>query len=229
MSLAPNDLEKGGRIGHNLYPAMSYVPPPPRKLANPSPLGLFSFASTTLLLSFINAQTRKLTDPNMVVGMAFAVGGLAQVLAGMCEFVVGNTFGYTAFCSYGGFWISLGLIFWPSSGILAAYEDDAHALNSALGLYMMVWFIFTFILIIPSARHTAGLLSVISVLAVTFLVLGIGHLTQTTGIIKVGGYLGCITAFLAYYTGAQGLFATEGVPFSLPNPTFKKKTGGFSY
>lgn len=116
MSLAPNDLEKGGRIGHNLYPgafgvvntsvlaltnpsAMSYVPPPPRKLANPSPLGLFSFASTTLLLSFINAQTRKLTDPNMVVGMAFAVGGLAQVLAGMCEFVVGNTFGYTAFCS----------------------------------------------------------------------------------------------------------------------------------
>lgn len=77
--------------------AASCLAPAEPKRANPSPLGLFSFASTTLLLSFINAGTRHLSAPNMVVGMCFAVGGLAQVLAGMCEFVVGNTFGFTAF------------------------------------------------------------------------------------------------------------------------------------
>ena len=68
--------------------------------------GLISFASTTLLLSFVNVKTRGVTEPNIAVGMALAVGGLCQFLAGMWEFAAGNTFGATAFSSYGGFWFS---------------------------------------------------------------------------------------------------------------------------
>jgi len=76
--------------------------------------------------------------------MAFGVGGLCQLLAGMWEFAAGNTFGSTAFSSYGGFWISFGVLLTPGFGITTALADD---LNSALALYLSTWFIFTFIML----------------------------------------------------------------------------------
>ena len=79
--------------------------------------------------------------------MALGFGGLAQLLAGMWEFATGNTFGATAFTSYGGFWLSYGIIQWPSSGIKAAYTDPKE-LASALGIYLMAWFVS------PDARLT---------------------------------------------------------------------------
>jgi len=73
-----------------------------RKFGNPGPLGLFSFASTTLILSLFNVNARHIATPNLIVSMAIGVGGLVQLLAGMWEFAAGNTFGATAFSSYGG-------------------------------------------------------------------------------------------------------------------------------
>ncbi|KAG8730399.1 hypothetical protein FRC11_006770 [Ceratobasidium sp. 423] len=108
-----------------------------RKLGNPAPLGLFGFASTTLILSLYNAGARGITTPNAVLGMALGVGGLCQLLAGMWEFAAGNTFGATAFSMYGGFWLSFGCIYWPGSGILDAYKGAAAAqLPNALGIYV---------------------------------------------------------------------------------------------
>lgn len=78
---------------------------PVRKLANPAPLGLCGFAATTFLLSLVNVGTRGLAEANVVVGMAYGYGGLTQLLAGMWEMAVGNTFGATALSSYGAFWI----------------------------------------------------------------------------------------------------------------------------
>jgi succinate-acetate transporter protein len=129
--------------------------------------GLFSFASTTLILSLYNVNARHINTPNVVVGMAVGVGGLVQLLAGQWEFVCGNTFGATvrrallsslyprcltwlsqAFSSYGGFWLSFALIYLPGSGILAAYGPDTAAadqLADALGIYLITWFIVTFL------------------------------------------------------------------------------------
>lgn len=80
--------------------------------ANPSPLGLVSFANSTFLISLINVQARGISQPNIATGMAFFVGGLAQFVSGVCELATGNSFGMTVSCSYGGYWMSIGLLFW---------------------------------------------------------------------------------------------------------------------
>lgn len=82
-----------------------------RKFANPAPLGLLGFGATTFILSMYNVQARGITTPNVVLGMALGYGGLVQLLAGMWEFAAGNTFGATAFSSYGGFWFSFGALY----------------------------------------------------------------------------------------------------------------------
>ncbi|TFK65957.1 hypothetical protein BDN72DRAFT_173356 [Pluteus cervinus] len=121
--------------------------PSPSRIANPGSLGLFSFASTTLMLSLYNLQTRGIHAPNVVVGMAIFCGGLAQLLAGMWEFPRGNVFGGTAFTSYGAFWMSYATILIPGSGIVAAYTDAPGELSSALGIYLITWMLVTFFLL----------------------------------------------------------------------------------
>jgi len=186
-----------------------------RKFANPGPLGLFSFASTTLLLSLINVSARGVTTPNIIVSMAIGVGGLVQLLAGMWEFAAGNTFGATAFSSYGGFWLSFALIFWPSSGIAAAYTD-ADEFHNALGFYLMTWFTFTFIMFLGTHKASLALSSVFFFLWITFLLLGVSELTGNATIAKAGGAFGIITAMCAYYTGAAGLYTDESSYIQLP-------------
>ncbi|KAL1408695.1 hypothetical protein Q8F55_005508 [Vanrija albida] len=193
----------------------------PKKKANPGPLGLFCFASTTLLLSFINVKARHLAEPNIVTGLAFALGGAGQFLAGILEFCVGNTFGLTAFVSYGGFWISVGFLFWPSSGMLAAYKGTD--LDQALGLFMMVWFVFTTLMLLATFRSSAGLVAVFFFLSLTFLLLGIGYLLVKPVILKAAGYFGIVTAACAYYTALHGLLTAEAAPFGIPNPSLARK------
>ncbi|CCM02706.1 uncharacterized protein FIBRA_04812 [Fibroporia radiculosa] len=189
-----------------------------RKLGNPGPLGLFAFASTTLWLSFVNAGVRDINAPNAVASMALFVGGLCQLLAGMWEFACGNSFGATAFSMFGGFWMSYATIFIPGSGILAAYADNTTELNNMLGLYLEMWFIITSLLFIASTRRTLGLAALFLCLAITFLLLGIGKLVQSTstGTTKAGGAMGIITAFIAFYVGTAQLLVREESWFTLP-------------
>lgn len=128
----------GGEFQPGLYRA------PKKDFANPAPLGLSAFALTTFVLSLINMGTRGIAHPNIVVALAYGYGGLVQLLAGMWEMAVGNTFGATALSSYGGFWISFAIILTPGGfNIVSTLEDtteggsDAMFLNS-FGLYLMV-------------------------------------------------------------------------------------------
>lgn len=194
---------------------------PRRRIANPAPLGLLSFASTTLLLSFVNVKTRNVLEPNAAVGMAFGVGGLCQLLAGMWEFAAGNTFGSTAFSSYGGFWISFGILLTPGFGITAALAND---LNSALALYLSTWFIFTFIMFIASLRSNFGLVALFFFLDLTFLLLVIANaFPQHPNINVAGGALGIVTAFIAYYVGASELCPPGATYFTLPTGQLPKR------
>lgn len=192
-----------------------------RRIANPAPLGLMSFASTTLLLSFVNVKARDVLQPNAAVGMAFAVGGLCQFLAGMWEFAAGNTFGATAFTSYGGFWISFGILLTPGFGILDALKDD---LNSALALYLSTWFIFTFIMFIASLRSNVGLVALFFMLDLTFLLLTIANaLPQHPNLNVAGGALGIVTAFIAYYVGTSELCPPGATYFTFPTIQLPKR------
>ena len=187
--------------------------------ADPGPLGLAAFAGTTFMLSLINAGLvgdKSLVGGGllpMVAGLALAYGGLAQLLAGLWEFRTGNTFGAVAFCSYGAFWISFFLIVQIGvPGVVAA--KGAGEIFSGLGLYLWMWGIFTAYMFIASLRTTGAVALVFLLLAITFIVLGIGNsavagtTSVTNGTIKLGGYLGIITAIAAWYASFAAVLSS---------------------
>ncbi|KAB5589246.1 hypothetical protein CTheo_7314 [Ceratobasidium theobromae] len=217
----PQITNEGYAGGESLYHSMSVdtqraFPVYHRKLGNPTPLGLFSFASTTLILSLYNIGARGISVPNVVVAMTMGVGGLCQLLAGMWEFATGNTFGATAFSLYGGFWFSYGIIYLPSSGILGAYEGDSSQLSNALGIYLINWTLVTFLMFMGTFKSSVALISTFFFLLLTFMILAVGQFTGSASVNKTGGVLGCITAFLALYTGAAGLYSPDASHFVLP-------------
>ncbi|KAF9044468.1 FUN34 transmembrane protein [Panaeolus papilionaceus] len=182
--------------------------PRPSNIANPATLGLFSFASTTLMLSLYNLQVRSITHANVVVGMAIFCGGLAQLLAGMWEFPKGNTFGASAFTSYGAFWMSYATILIPSSGILTAFENP-HELSGALGIFLITWFLVTFFLLVASLRKSIAFIALFGMLSLTFLLLAIGEFNGLPKVTRGGGGLGVVTAIIAYYIGLSDLLASD--------------------
>jgi len=169
--------------------------------ADPAPLGLAGFALTTFALSLINANLVSSTALPMVAVLALTYGGIAQLLAGMWEFRRGNTFGAVAFSSFGTFWISL--YFLVFVGLPAIPKAEV---PSALGLYLWAWGIFTVYMFIASLRTTGAVALVFLLLAITFIVLGIGNsalsggTAATNSTIKLGGYVGIATAIVAWYT-----------------------------
>lgn len=168
--------------------------------ADPGPLGLAAFASTTFVLSMINANLVGGGALPVVLGMALAYGGIAQLLAGIWEFRTGNTFGAVAFCSFGAFWISFYILVH-----VAAADISKSELASALGLYLWTWGIFTTYMFLASLRTTGAIALVFLLLAVTFILLGIGNSSlaggtaTTNSTIKLGGYVGIATAIVAWY------------------------------
>jgi succinate-acetate transporter protein len=163
--------------------------------ADPGPLGLAAFALTTFVLSFFNSGLMGEKGIPIVLGLALAYGGLAQLLAGMWEFRTGNTFGATAFTSYGAFWLS----FWAFEQFFAKDITDKTQLAHSVGLYLIGWGIFTTYMFVASLRVSAAVAVVFALLAATFLLLGIGNATETDSIVKAGGFVGIATAIAAWY------------------------------
>ena len=164
--------------------------------ANPAPLGLSGFGLTTLVLSFVNANIvggGPATFP-IVLGMAIAFGGVAQLFAGMWEFRTGNTFGAVAFSSFGAFWISFFFLVSFNVAQLPKTEIDA-----ALGLYLWMWGIFTGMLFLCTFASPRALQLLFLLLTVTFILLGIGNSGASSGMIHAGGYFGIATGAVALY------------------------------
>jgi succinate-acetate transporter protein len=166
--------------------------------ADPAPLGLAAFALTTFLLSAKNAGWTHGTDAWL--GYAFAYGGIGQLLAGMWEFRNRNVFGATAFSTYGCFWIGLGLYikFLPAGATPAQIGND-------LGWILLAFAIFNTYMLLWSARVNAAVFAVFLTLELTEIVLFVGNFSSSTGIIKIGGYVGIITALCAWYASSAGV------------------------
>ncbi|GAA5830607.1 hypothetical protein JCM11251_002531 [Rhodosporidiobolus azoricus] len=211
--------------GHPLDRSQPAFPTYHRKLANPAPLGLCGFALTTFILSLINVEARGITVPQVVVGPALWYGGLAQLLAGMWEFATGNTFGATAFSSYGAFWLSYAFIVSPWSGIGAAYTAAGQTEGHAVSFFLWGWFIFTFIMFMASLRSSIALSGVFFFLTITFMLLAIAdHGVGNSQAIKIaGGSFGLVTAFNAWYVAAANLLTPETSYFVLPTGSMAKK------
>src|SRR3954447_19952360 len=201
---AASTSERFGREDATEGRSAAAVPAP--AIANPAPLGLAAFATTTFILSMFNAGLVSASAEPVVFGMALAYGGLAQMLAGMWEFRTGNTFGATAFTSYGAFWLS----FWA---FVQFFEKDVPKADAghAVGLYLIAWGIFTAYMFVASLRTTGAVALVFFLLALTFIVLGIGNAGAHTGIVKLGGWIGLATALAAWYASfAEVTNATFG-------------------
>jgi succinate-acetate transporter protein len=149
---------------------------------------------TTFVLSMFNADLVNKGGEPVVLGLALAYGGVAQLLAGMWEFRTGNTFGAVAFSSFGAFWIS----FWA---LVTFFEDSIppEAAGAAVGLYLWAWAIFTAYMFIASLRTTGAVALVFFLLTITFILLAAGNSGDHANVIKWGGYIGIATAIAAWY------------------------------
>jgi uncharacterized protein len=165
-------------------------------IADPAPLGLAAFALTTFLLSAVNAGWAKNTSGADWLGYAIAYGGLCQLLAGMWEFKNKNVFGATAFSTYGGFWIGLGLF------VLLAH---APAGTKDVGWILLAFAIFNTYMLIFASQLNLAVFGVFLTLELTEIFLFWGILGANTTLVKVGGVVGIVTALVAWYTSAAGV------------------------
>ena len=170
--------------------------------ANPAPLGLCAFALTTFVLSAANAKL--FTGADIVIGLALFYGGLAQILAGMWEFKSGNTFGATAFTSYGAFWMA----------VAVTLQFKLIPNDTAFGFFLLGWTVFTGIMLLASLKTNLALITVFALLFVTFLLLTIGAMGG--GMTQLGGYFGIATALAAWYAALAGLLSAGPSAFTLP-------------
>ncbi|TPG43760.1 transcriptional regulator [Sphingomonas koreensis] len=163
--------------------------------ANPAALGLVAFGLTTVLLSLVNAGLLPAGGEPVVIPLALSFGGLMQIVAGICEFRLRNTFGMTAFLSYGAFWwwFALLLLF-AGNGVI-----DISAAGPTVGVALLLWGVLTLYLWIGTFRLAKILFFVFLTLWVTFLLLGLGAAMAQPGLTHAGGLLGILCGGLAMY------------------------------
>ena len=162
------------------------------KFANPAPLGLFGFAVTTWMLCMFNVGWYTPTSFPLTFATAFVFGGAAQFIAGLLEYPRGNTFGFVAFCSYGCFWFAFALY-------LMAFGGKGPL--EFLGAWLVVWAALTLVLWIATLKmpNSRVLQLVFLTLWIAFLLLGLSHLLHMDVLHTTGGYVGLVTAALAFY------------------------------
>jgi uncharacterized protein len=215
--MATHPLEPTGpRMG----PQLAIAPQEAPKIANPAPLGLAGFGLTTVILSLINCAVLPADAATLVAPLAFAFGGVAQILAGAYEYRNGNTFGTVAFTAYGLFWWWYAFMVWT---IGAGWIKPPNPVG--VGATLIMWGVFTFYMWIATFTANKGVWSVFLLLWITFVLLGIGDLGYP-GLKIAGGWVGVITGLDALYVSfaevANGAFgrtvAPLGAPIVVPKP-----------
>lgn len=162
------------------------------KKLNPAPLGLLGFGLTTILLNIHNAGIISLNIT--IIAMGIALGGLAQIIAGILEFKLNNNFGGTAFTAYGLFWISLVLI-WTNEYEMVAAD------KTSMGFYLLLWGIFTAFMFIGTLKHNTNSKITFGTLMVLFFLLAIGDFANSAVVTQIAGYVGI-------FGGASALYGT---------------------
>jgi len=206
------------------------------KVANPGPLGLISFAMTTFVLGLYQCGAGLpgsnpfggVGPDQAVFGLAVFYGGVAQFIAGIMEFRVGNTFGTTVHCSYGAFWLAFGMFLLPEVGIKAAYKGDDRAFSFALGIFLISWCFLTIIFFLAALRTNIAILTVLGLLIIAFFFLSIAqfilttHMTSAVRLNRVGGAFAVFCAMAAFYAGSAGIMTKSTTWVSFPLGEFKQ-------
>ncbi|KAH7153685.1 GPR1/FUN34/yaaH family-domain-containing protein [Fusarium sp. MPI-SDFR-AT-0072] len=188
----------GGHVEDRGQPALPVVH---RRFANPSPLGLLSFATGIFLISSFGVHARGIQTPNVMIAVLIFFGGICQYIVGIMEFITGNTFGTAVFMSYGAFNISYSMIYLPGSGIIAAYTDESGALSpdfqQAIAMYIWAWFILTVIYTIAAVRSSWVLFLDLLALDICLILLAAGNMVNSTSVLNAGYAFGYLVAFMS--------------------------------
>lgn len=182
-----------------------------------TPLGLFALAITLFVLSTINAGLLGDSGFAIIIGLAFFLGGIVILIAGLVDFRAGNTFTGTVFTSYSALWLSFGFILLPGTTVFAMMIKE-NMVGPALGTYLLAWTIYTALLLICVYRTNVVLLTLVVLLVLTLGSLAIHFLSGETGttFAVIGGYLGIITSAVSAYLGLAGLMPHINPRVSLP-------------
>ena len=197
---------------HSSSPTTAPAPSFGAHIADPGPLGLAGFALTTFMLSSFNSGLAPKAVEGVVLGVALFYGGIAQLFAGMWEFAKGNTFGALAFSSYGAFWMA----FWylvAHTDLTKATPTDA---GKGVGVFLLAWTIFTLYMTVVASRISGVLFVLFAVLLVTFAFLTAGKLGSSDSMTQIGGYLGLVTALVAWYGSFAGVLNNTAKKVILP-------------
>jgi len=171
------------------------------KKANPGPLGLLGFGMTTVLLNIHNAGIIEMSV--VIASMGFALGGFAQIVAGIFEMKQGNTFGGTAFIAYGSFWWSLDYI-WFNPGDRLDSADGA-----SMGFYLMIWGVFSLVMFIGTLKHKRGIQVTFITLTILFFGLAISDFTGSATLTVISGYIGLFCGGSALYNAFGQILKEE--------------------
>lgn len=164
--------------------------------ANPAALGLIGFGLTTVMLSLVNAKLLPAGGEQAVLPLAFAYGGLIQIIAGILEFKNGNTFGMTAFMSYGAFWWWFAFLVWLGGN----HSLDLSGAGSTIAVTLIAWGVFTLYMWISTFKLNKALWWVFLTLWITYFLLGFGALFGAGALSVAGGWVGLLCGLLACYT-----------------------------
>jgi succinate-acetate transporter protein len=208
MSAATDTRATGDPRGTEATPRVGIA----ETIADPAPLGLAAFAMTTFVLSVVNAKLVNVEVEPVVLSLALFYGGIAQFTAGMWEFKRGNTFGALAFTSFGAFWLSFFYFVTFLAGGLAKLGEA----GTATGLFLLAWTIFTAYMMIASLRVSVAVFGVFFFLFLTFLALTIGAMADSSSWNIIGGWLGLITAVVAWYASFAGVLNSNFKKTVLP-------------
>lgn len=205
-------------FGGFLNPGLS--PAPVHKFANPAPLGLSAFALSMFVESLIKAGAMGTSNVNVAASLAYFYGGIIQILTGMWEFSIENTFGGTVLASYGGYFISSAAISTPWFGIESAYTDPVEFRN-AKGFVVLGWFLFTLMLTLCTMKSTVALFTFFALFSLKLLFETIGLLGDVEKLVTASGVVGVIVAFVAWYNSYAGVANgqnsyIQAKPYKLP-------------
>ncbi|KAJ2333394.1 hypothetical protein GGI00_002351 [Coemansia sp. RSA 2681] len=192
-----------------------------RPFSNPAPLGNSGFAVSTFVTALHTGAIGVIAGAplNIVAGLALFFGGVAQVIAGAWSFASNNAFGAVVFTSYGCYWMSYAAALIPGFGIAEALNTaSAEVRGQSWGIFNLAWTLQTFIFLLASSRSNWGTVALLLSLLVTYALSTIGHWAQSEGAMHASGYVGLVTAIIAWYNVAVDMINKDTFYCELPNP-----------
>ncbi|KAG0304999.1 hypothetical protein BGZ98_004717 [Dissophora globulifera] len=189
--------------------------------ANPGPFGLCAFAVTSFCMGFYNLRAGINLDApaNSLAGPAMFAAGFGQLIAGILEYRNGNTFGGTTFSAYGLYWISYSTFLIPAFGVSEAYVNYSNDYMTAMGLYLLGWTIFTFMMWTLTWRSNIAASALFFCLGLTYTfgtISNLAHLGLGNVVQRIGGAFGVLTGCISWYYAMADLSNTQNSYYTLP-------------